>query len=182
MRIALKFLEEGELKAPMNIYMPCNMILDVNMEFTRKSWYVATGCHTPKYDDIRYAGIVSHDIFRIDFNYAALNGINIMSADIKNDYLKAPWYENYWTIYGPEFGSEHEGKKAIIFELSMDFHTQERISEAFFTIVWSILDLSHNLMNRMYGFTQLSIVTVILTTGICFCTLMTDFASVITEK
>ena len=88
--IVFTILEEGEWTPPIQSYMPCHMIFGVSTEFTRKSRYVATGWYTPNYDDIHYAGIVSHDIFRIEFTYTALNGIDIMAADIQNDYLTAP--------------------------------------------------------------------------------------------
>jgi hypothetical protein len=46
---------------------------------------------------------------------AALNDLNILSADIGNAYLNAPARERVHTTLGPEiFGSEHSGKTAII--------------------------------------------------------------------
>ena len=61
-------------------------------------------------------------------------------------------------------------------------HMLVRTSETFFAILWSILDLSDDLLTRIYGFTQISIVTESLTTNIWCCTCMTSFASVIMDK
>ena len=89
-------------------YMTCHMVFDMKMSFTRKSQYVDTGCHATKSDDSLYAGVVSCEIFCIDFTYATLNGVDIMSDDIQNTYLTSPSSEKYWTRCGPKFGSEHE--------------------------------------------------------------------------
>jgi hypothetical protein len=37
-----------------------------------------------------------------------------MSGDIKNAYLNSPCDKKIWTVLGPEFGPEQEGKRAII--------------------------------------------------------------------
>ena len=52
---------------------------------------------------------------RIAFTYAALNGLEVWSADIQNVFLQAPCSKKYFTVCGPEFGSEFIGKLAIIF-------------------------------------------------------------------
>jgi len=43
-----------------------------------------------------------------------LNGYNILAGDILNAYLNTPISEKYWTVCGPEFGSELERCKALI--------------------------------------------------------------------
>ena len=40
--------------------------------------------------------------------------VNVLSADIRNAYLQAPTREKHFIICGPEFGLEHQGKRAII--------------------------------------------------------------------
>ena len=112
--IMFDILEEGEQPSPMHSYMRCHMIFDVNMDFTRKAHYFDTGCHAHNFDDSCYAGVVSCDSVCIAFTYADINGIGIMAADIQNNYLASPCSENYWTIFGPKFGSEHEGKSIIL--------------------------------------------------------------------
>ena len=44
---------------------------------------------------------------------AALNDLEVKTADIKNAYLTAPVTEKIWTVLGPEFGPDC-GKKAIV--------------------------------------------------------------------
>ena len=43
-----------------------------------------------------YAGVVSRESVRIAFTYAALNGVEVMAADILNTYLQAPSSEKYY--------------------------------------------------------------------------------------
>ena len=56
---------------------------------------------------------MSRESVRIALTLAALNDLEVKSADIKNAYLTAPVTEKIWTILGPEFG-EDAGKKALI--------------------------------------------------------------------
>ena len=101
--ILFDILEEGKKTFTMHSYMPCHMVFDVKMDFTSKSCYIATGYYAPKYDESRYARVVSRDIVHRSFTYAALNRIGIMEADIHNHYLTSLCSENYWTRCGPEF-------------------------------------------------------------------------------
>ena len=55
---------------------------------------------------ITYSSVVSRDSVRIAFLVAALNDLDVMSADIDNAYLNAPIKERIWTVAGPEFGTE----------------------------------------------------------------------------
>jgi hypothetical protein len=61
-----------------------------------------------------YAGVVSRESVRIALTYAALNGLEVCAADIRNAYLQAPSSNKDYIICGPEFGIEHEGKVALI--------------------------------------------------------------------
>jgi Reverse transcriptase (RNA-dependent DNA polymerase) len=61
-----------------------------------------------------YASVVSREPVRIAFLYAALNEVNVMSADIQGAQLNAPCKEKVYTICGPEFGPENEGRVALI--------------------------------------------------------------------
>ena len=51
-----------------------------------------------------YVGVVSRESIRMCLSYAALNGLDVMGADIKNAYLQAPLSLKDYVIYGPEFG------------------------------------------------------------------------------
>ena len=83
----------------------------------------------PKSEECCHTGVVSHDNVQIDFTYTALNVIYIMAAGTQNAYLSAPCSNKYWTRCVPEFGSDYEGKRRLLFfNLSMDFPVQERTS------------------------------------------------------
>ena len=91
-----------------------HLVWDLKMDFTRKSRWVKDGHRTPDPEASNYAGVVSRKSVRIALTYAALNGIDVMAADIKNAYLQAPSSEKHYVICGPEFGLEHVGKIALI--------------------------------------------------------------------
>ena len=61
-----------------------------------------------------YAGVVSRESVRICLTYAALNGLDVTGADIRNAYLQAPSSQKDYIVCGPEFGIENVGKKALI--------------------------------------------------------------------
>jgi hypothetical protein len=61
-----------------------------------------------------YAGVVSRESVRIALTYAALNGLEVCAADIRNAYLQAPSSNKDYIICCPEFGIKHEGKVALI--------------------------------------------------------------------
>ena len=91
-----------------------HIIFDVKMDFTRKARWVLDGHKCPKPDMSTYAGVVSRESVRIALTYAALNGLDVFAADIQNAYLQAPSSVKHFIVCGPEFGLEHEGKKALI--------------------------------------------------------------------
>ena len=62
---------------------------------------------------LTYASVVSRESVRIALTLAALNDLEVKTADIENAYLTAPVSEQIWTVLGPEFGSD-AGKRAII--------------------------------------------------------------------
>ena len=61
-----------------------------------------------------YAVLVSRDSVRITFTYDSLYGLDICAADIRNDYLQAPSFQQYFIIYGKDFSLENISKKAMI--------------------------------------------------------------------
>jgi len=113
-RIAFKILHGDKRVPPTYQQIRCHIIFDVKMEdFRRKARYVAQGNMTEAPKTLTYASVVSRESVRIALTLAALNDLEVKSADIKNAYLTAPVTEKIWTILGPEFG-EDAGKKAII--------------------------------------------------------------------
>ena len=91
-----------------------HIIFDVKMDFTRKARWVKDGHKTSAPEDSTYASVVSRESVRIALTYAALNGILVMAADIKNAYLQAPSSEKHYIICGAEFGLENVGKVGLI--------------------------------------------------------------------
>ena len=85
-------------------------VFDVKM-FTlqRKARLVADGYMTDPPKDMTYATVVSRESVRLSFLAAALNDLNILSADIQNAYLEAQTCEKLWAWAGKEFGS-NEGR------------------------------------------------------------------------
>ena len=85
----------------------CHMIFDVKMSgLVRKARLVAGGHTTDTTASVTYSSVVSRDSVRIAFLIAALNDLDIMSADIGNAYLNAPNKEKIWTVAGHEFGTD----------------------------------------------------------------------------
>ena len=84
------------------------------MDFTRKARWVLDGHKTSDPEGSTYAGVVSRESVRIAFTYAALNGLDVCAADIRNAYLQAPSSCKHYIICGPEFGLENVGKVALI--------------------------------------------------------------------
>ena len=67
-----------------------HLVFDVKMDFKRKARWVLDGHKTPDPVGSTYAAVVSREIVRIVFTYAALNGLDVFAADIQNAYLQAP--------------------------------------------------------------------------------------------
>ena len=62
-----------------------------------------------------HSGVVSRESVRIAFVFAcaALNGLDIFAADVRNPCLPALSSEKHFITCGPEFGLENVGKRAI---------------------------------------------------------------------
>ena len=60
-----------------------------------------------------FSSVVSRDSVRIMFTIAALNGLNILAADVQNAYLNAPTKEKVYCIAGPEWGVCQEKKPRL---------------------------------------------------------------------
>ena len=85
----------------------CHMIFNVKMSgLVRKARLVAGGHTTDMPASVTYSSVVSRDRVRIAFLIAALNDLDIMSADIGNAYLNAPNKKKIWTVAGHELGTD----------------------------------------------------------------------------
>jgi hypothetical protein len=114
-KIAFKVLSPDEAVPPGYQFIRCHMIFTVKMEdFRRKCRYVAGGHMTEAPATLTYASVVSRETVRIALTLAALNDLEVKASDIQNAYLTAPVTERIWIVCGPEFGPEHNGRKALV--------------------------------------------------------------------
>jgi hypothetical protein len=60
---------------------------------------------------------VYHDSVSIAFLLAALNDLEVLSADIQNAYLNAPTTEKVYTTTGEEFGKDKVGRSVFCLSL-----------------------------------------------------------------
>ena len=74
------------------------------MDFTRKARFVAGGHVTDPPTSITYSSVVACPSICLAYLIAALNDLDILSADIGNAYLNAPTREKVHTTCGIEFG------------------------------------------------------------------------------
>ena len=112
--VAFEILEDGA-PAPKGWNKASGHIVwDVKMDFTRKARWVLDGHKCPDPDGSTHAGVVSRESVRIALTYAALNGLDVMAADIRNAHLQSPSSQKDYIICGPEFGVENVGKVALI--------------------------------------------------------------------
>ena len=112
--VAFEIMEDGEILPVGWSKSSGHIIFDVKMDFTRKARWVKDGHKHPDPESSNYAGVVSRESVRIALTYAALNGLDVLAADIRNAYLQAPSSEKHYVICGPEFGLENQGKRAKI--------------------------------------------------------------------
>jgi hypothetical protein len=113
--VAFEILPEDGQPPPGWSKVSGHIIFDVKMDYTRKARWVLNGHLTPDATDVStYAGVVSRESKRIALTYAALNGLDVIAADIRNAYLQAPSSRKDYIICGIEFGLENVGKKALI--------------------------------------------------------------------
>lgn len=112
--IAFEVLSDGKKAPPGWTQVTGHLVFDVKMDFTRKARWVLDGHKTDDPVGSTYAGVVSRESVRIAFTYAALNGVAICAADIRNAYLQAPSSQKHYVICGAEFGLENVGCVALI--------------------------------------------------------------------
>lgn len=133
--VVFKFLEDGEYVPPGSQWIPFDM----------KAQYVTRGHWTDAPMQLTYSSVIIRDSVRIGFLVAALNGLDILSADIGNAYLQAPVWEKVHTTAGPEFGPNNVGKIVIVVRAMYGlkssgaaWHT--KFSETLISMDWSYAD------------------------------------------
>jgi hypothetical protein len=114
-RVALKTLGDNETPPPTFQEMRCHVVYDVKMENFQRKARLDAGGHMTEVSSatMTYASVVSRESVRIALTLAALNDLEVKTADIENAYLTAPIGEKIWCTLGPEFG-EDAGKRVII--------------------------------------------------------------------
>jgi Reverse transcriptase (RNA-dependent DNA polymerase) len=143
-------LLEHDTKPPVGFQeIPCHMIFDVKVDFTRKARYVGGGHVTKPPTTQTYASVVSRESIRIAFLYASLNNLKVMTADVQGAYLNAPCKEKVYTRCGPEFGPENIGNIAVIVKALYGLRTsafawREHLSDT----LESSLEFSHCLADN----------------------------------
>jgi Reverse transcriptase (RNA-dependent DNA polymerase) len=111
---AVKILDEGA-RSPIGFQqIPCHIVFDVKIDFTRKARFVASGHVTSPPTTHTYASVMSRESVRIALLLASLNDMDVMTADVQGAYLNAPCHEKVYTICGREFGTENAGRIAVI--------------------------------------------------------------------
>ena len=93
-----------------------HLIRDAKMDFNRKARWVLDGHKKPDPIGSTYSGVVSREIMSITFTYAALNGIKVCAADIRNAYLQPPLSPKDYIICVPEFWIENMGNYALVWQ------------------------------------------------------------------
>ena len=112
--VAFEILAEGK-PAPRGWHKVMgHLVWDVKIDFTHKARWVLDEHKTPDAEGSTYAGVVSRESVRIVFLYAALNGLDVFSANIRNAYLQAPSSRKDYVICGAEFGIENIGHVRLI--------------------------------------------------------------------
>ena len=82
--------------------------------FHKEDRWVLDGHKTPDPIGSTYAGVVSRESVHIALTCAALNGLNVFAANIRNAYLLALSSQKDYIICGPEFGVKNIGRAALI--------------------------------------------------------------------
>jgi hypothetical protein len=111
--VAFDFLPENEPVPIGYTKISLHMVFDIKIDFTRKARLVAGGYVTDVPSNLTYSSVVSRESARIMFLIAALNDLQVLSANIGNAYLNAPNREKVYAIAGKEFGSR-AGQTVII--------------------------------------------------------------------
>ena len=112
--IAFQILDDDESPPVGWALATGHLVFDLKMNMTRKACWVLDGHKTVSPSHSMYVGVLSRESVRIALTYAALNGLGVTAADIRNAYLQAPSSEKHFIVCRDKFGLEHKGKQALI--------------------------------------------------------------------
>ena len=106
-RVAFEILPDGESLPIGHQFVQCHMVFNIKMQdFSHKARLVAGGHMMEVPTNITYACIVSRETVRIALIIAALNDLDVKSANILNGSVQAPVTKNVQTTLGPKFGKD----------------------------------------------------------------------------
>ncbi len=132
-KVAFSFLEDDQPTPIGYKEIPCHIIFDVKMDFTRKARFVACGHKTDPPAMLTYSSVVSRESVHIAFLIAALNDLDILATDIGNAYINANVREKVYFIAGDEFGASKKGKRVVIIKALHGLKTSGAAWRAHFT-------------------------------------------------
>ena len=93
-------LEDGKKPSASHQRVFFHMIYDIKMDFTRKARLVTKGCRTPDPVNSTYTGIAFRESVWIILTYAALDDLDVYTADVQNKYLQALCSKKHFTVMG----------------------------------------------------------------------------------
>ena len=114
-RIAFEVFEGDITELKDYEHISGHLIFDIKLgeNFRHKARFVADGYKASTPNTVAYSSVASRDSVRLLLLVAALNNIQVQSADVQNAFLTAPVLEKIWMVAGPEFGPE-QGKYMIV--------------------------------------------------------------------
>lgn len=78
--------------------------MKIGYSLRRKDGYSERGHTTDTSTSLIYASVVSQESYTIEPHIAALNDLELLACDIKNEYLTIECREEIYTIIGNKFG------------------------------------------------------------------------------
>jgi hypothetical protein len=111
-RVVFKFLEPPEKPAPVYNNIPLDMIFDIKRYFTHKARLVTGWNLTDPPSCLTYSSAVSRESVRIAFFIAAVDGYEVIAADVQNAYVQESSLGKYASVADDEFGDD-KGKTAL---------------------------------------------------------------------
>jgi hypothetical protein len=114
-------------------HITCHMVFNIKSNLMRKARLVGGGHQTEVPKESTYSSVISRDSVQIAFLYAALNDLDILSADIQNAYLNAPTKDKLYMMASLEFGSNNVNLHVLIVRAlywlqSLGAHWQEHMA------------------------------------------------------
>jgi hypothetical protein len=85
----------------------------IKVDLTREARLIADRHQAEVPNELVYSSVVSRASFCIALTIATLSGPNVLTVEVQNAYLNAPTKEKCYTIAGPEFVQDYEGRPVL---------------------------------------------------------------------